>query len=95
MVDGTQENQTNFLQFSLPVAVVRLLPWGDRIPSGEMTPGWPNCAHLPPARQFRFASSRDVSMVSPSTKWGVRRGGLRLEDVRLLYPPNLTRVMPP
>src|SRR5208283_4961661 len=45
--------------------------------------------------QFRFASLRDVSMVTPPSQWGVRRAGLRLGDARPLYPPNLMRVMPP
>jgi hypothetical protein len=46
-------------------------------------------------RQFRFASPGDLRMVTLSHKWGVRRAGLRLKDDRLLYPPNLMRVMPP
>jgi hypothetical protein len=47
------------------------------------------------ARQFRFASGTDLNMVTPLHQRGVRRAGLRLEDDRLLDPPNLMRVMPP
>jgi hypothetical protein len=44
---------------------------------------------------FLFASAPDLRMVAPSPSWGVRRAGLRLKGDRLLYPPNLMRVMPP
>jgi len=54
---------------------------------------WTRCHRIP--RWFRFASPWIVNIVAASTQRGVRRAGLRLGDVRLLYPPNLMRVMPP
>jgi hypothetical protein len=67
--------------------------WGR--PTEGIYPGIGNQPSPPAARQFRFASRGDLRMVTPSHKRGVRRAGLRLKDDRLLYPPNLMRVMPP